>query len=124
MKIIYALVVFILISGGAYYSTQHKTKNTCYDWTMVGPSFDGVPNKKCTCEGETTSGCEPGYICEGGTVYCLGKITGYKYSMFGNEFNNFQEWSNYCKGLKNKNSSSADVCFETLNETRFIEENK
>ena len=70
-----------------------KESNYCYNTKMGSLSYDGVINKSCICDGELIkiycssddesnvlfyTECPSGLSCDSSTVYCQGKITGYK----------------------------------------------
>ena len=108
--------------------------NYCYNTKMGMAIYDKIPNKFCICDGKLIStvnytdeegndliftGCPVylGIICDSSTVYCKGKIIGYKFGYReGNEnkeFNDLNEWEEFCNTL-----SDSKNCFGNLNYTK------
>lgn len=103
----------------------------CYSTKMGMILYKGIANKGCVCNGSliTTypdtdeegnslirSDCPPGVMCDSSTVYCKGKITGYKfyYVEESKQFDTLQEWENFC----NTAAKNQEYCFDNLNYTK------
>jgi len=124
------LVLFYLSYGSIEKAVVNFTgAEACYSWGMATrnqkiPGFNyynDIPHAQCVCSGFKTRACPLGSSCEGGTVYCVGKIAGYKYHADGREFSTLQEWENYCDSLENDGNRNAASCVAALERTKAAE---
>ncbi len=137
------LVTVVAILFGIYIITPKETtlielgvdnSNYCYNTKMGMVIYDTIPNRFCICDGKlistvsytddegnnlifTKCPVHLGVLCDSSTVYCKGKITGYKFGYReGNEnkeFNDLNEWEEFCNTLVDNKD-----CFINLNYTK------
>jgi hypothetical protein len=125
-KVLLAIAVIFLIAVIAItlkFSLKAFTYNHaeyCYDWTMGGKSYRGIPNKFCICDGEIIGNCPIGAACDSGQIRCDGEILGFQYYFMNADktFRTLEEFEQYCPTLE---SQFQQACFWQVNRTRALE---